>query len=153
MPRLPTMRVIGSQAISTSRESLFVAVLLSVVVIAFSVLSMEQGQGRHLGSNPVVSASSSCRHLGSWLRVRLVIPRSRRITAPYGLIASDDRLAPGGMSMKGMNLSGKPGMVHPMQTPPTFGQPPTPFIQPRLGTSQFTTGPQQPILTWHFGEL
>ena len=34
--------------------------------------------------------------------------------------------------MKGMNLSGKPGMVQPMQMPPTFGQPPMPAIQPRL---------------------
>ena len=29
--------------------------------------------------------------------------------------------APGGSSMKGMNLSGKPGMVQPMQMPPTLG--------------------------------
>ena len=35
--------------------------------------------------------------------------------------------------MKGMNLSGKPGMVQPMQMPPTFGQPPMPSIQPRFG--------------------
>src|SRR5215203_2283579 len=34
--------------------------------------------------------------------------------------------------MKGMNLSGKPGMVQPMQMPPTFGQPPTPSIQALL---------------------
>lgn len=34
--------------------------------------------------------------------------------------------------MKGMNLSGKPGIVHPMQMPPTFGQPPIPPIQPRF---------------------
>jgi hypothetical protein len=43
-------------------------------------------------------------------------------------------------------------MVQPMQMPPTFGQPPTPLIQPRLGTLHFTTGPQQPSLTRHFGE-
>ena len=55
--------------------------------------------------------------------------------------------------MNGMNLSGKPGIVQPMQMPPTFGQPPMPPIQPRLGTLQLTTGPQQPILTWHLGEL
>ena len=54
--------------------------------------------------------------------------------------------------MKGMNLSGKPGMVQPMQMPPTLGQPPMPAIQPRLGTLQFTTGPQQPSLTMHLGE-
>ena len=54
--------------------------------------------------------------------------------------------------MNGMNLSGKPGIVQPMQMPPTFGQPPMPLIQPRLGTLHFTTGPQQPSLTMHFGE-
>ena len=43
-------------------------------------------------------------------------------------------------------------MVQPMQMPPTFGQPPTPLIQPRLGTLHFTTGPQQPSFTKHFGE-
>ena len=53
--------------------------------------------------------------------------------------------------MNGMNLSGKPGMVQPMQMPPTLGQPPTPLIQPRLGTLHLTTGPQQPSLTMHFG--
>ena len=41
--------------------------------------------------------------------------------------------APGGSSMNGMNLSGKPGMVQPMQMPPTLGHPPMPAIQPRLG--------------------
>ena len=51
--------------------------------------------------------------------------------------------------MNGMNLSGKPGIVQPMQIPPTLGHPPTPAIQPRLGTLQFTTGPQQPSLTMH----
>ena len=63
-----------------------------------------------------------------------------------------ESLPPGGSSMKGMNLSGKPGIVQPMQMPPTFGHPPTPFIQPRLGTLHLTTGPQQPSLTMHFGE-
>ena len=63
-----------------------------------------------------------------------------------------DTLPPGGSSMNGMNLSGNPGMVQPMQMPPTFGQPPTPLIQPRLGTLHLTTGPQQPSLTMHFGE-
>ena len=54
--------------------------------------------------------------------------------------------------MNGMNLSGKPGMVQPMQMPPTLGQPPMPAIQPRLGTLQLTTGPQQPSFTRHLGE-
>jgi hypothetical protein len=51
--------------------------------------------------------------------------------------------------MNGMNLSGNPGMVQPMQMPPTFGQPPTPLIQPRLPTLHCTTGPQQPSFTMH----
>ena len=53
--------------------------------------------------------------------------------------------------MNGMNLSGKPGIVQPMQMPPTFGQPPMPFIQPRLVTLHFTTGPQQPSFTRQVG--
>ena len=59
-------------------------------------------------------------------------------------------LPPGGSSINGMNLSGKPGMVQPMQMPPTLGHPPIPRIQPRLVTLQSTTGPQQPSLTRHF---
>ena len=54
--------------------------------------------------------------------------------------------------MNGMNLSGKPGIVHPMQMPPTFGQPPIPSIQPRFVTLQLITGPQHPNLTRHSGE-
>ena len=42
-------------------------------------------------------------------------------------------------------------MVQAMQMPPTFGQPPTPSIQPRLVTLHFTTGPQQPSLHEAFG--
>ena len=55
--------------------------------------------------------------------------------------------------MNGMNASGKPGIVQPMQIPPTLGHPPTPPIQPRLGTLQLTTVPQQPSFTMHLGEL
>ena len=66
-------------------------------------------------------------------------------------MAVDDMCAPAGSSMNGMNLSGKPGIVQPMQMPPTFGQPPMPAIQPRLVTLQFTTGPQQPSFTRHSG--
>ena len=58
--------------------------------------------------------------------------------------AAEETAAPGGGSMNGMNLSGKPGIVQPMQMPPTFGQPPIPSIQPRLVTLQLTTGPQHP---------
>jgi len=71
---------------------------------------------------------------------------------PYRVLAVADTFEPGGSSMNGMNLSGKPGMVQAMQIPPTLGQPPTPLIQPRLGTLHLTTGPQQPSLTRHLGE-
>ncbi len=84
--------------------------------------------------------------------VSLVRFLSVRISPPYTLEIPEESLPPGGSSMKGMNLSGKPGMVQPMQMPPTLGQPPRPAIQPRLGTLQFTTGPQQPSLTRHSGE-
>ncbi len=67
-------------------------------------------------------------------------------------IVPAETLAPGGSSINGINLSGKPGIVQPIQMPPTFGQPPIPIIQPRFGTLQLTTGPQQPSLTMHFGE-
>jgi hypothetical protein len=66
---------------------------------------------------------------------------------------AEETVPPGGSSMNGMNLSGKPGIVQPMQMPPTFGHPPSPSIQPLLVTLQLTTGPQQPIFTWHLGEL
>jgi hypothetical protein len=74
------------------------------------------------------------------------------MTLPYRPLAAVETFEPGGSSMKGMNLSGKPGMVQPMQIPPTFGQPPTPLIHPRLGTLHFTTGPQQPSFTRHLGD-
>ena len=83
----------------------------------------------------------------------LVAPNGTVITPDGRTLVVAETFDPGGASMKGMNLSGKPGMVQPMQMPPTFGQPPMPAIQPRLGTLQLTTGPQQPSLTWHFGEL
>ena len=95
----------------------------------------------------------SRRHLGSLLAPLFVSPRIARMNGPYGASSIDDSVPPGGASMNGMNRSGKPGIVQPMQMPPTFGQPPSPSIQPRLVTLQLTTGPQQPIFTWHFGEL
>src|SRR5918997_1243302 len=102
---------------------------------------------------PVTSSRPGLRHLGSLSTVRVVMVRSCRTTEPYMPDTPVDRCAPGGSSMNGMNLSGKPGIVQPMQIPPTFGHPPTPSIQPLLGTLQLTTGPQQPIFTWHLGEL
>src|SRR6476619_6021352 len=80
------------------------------------------------------------------------MPRNRRMTVPYIVLAPAETLLPGGSSMNGMNLSGNPGLVHAMQMPPTLGHPPTPLIQPRLGTLHFTTGPQQPSLTRQVGE-
>ena len=74
------------------------------------------------------------------------------MTVPYMPLAVVETRAPGGSSMNGMNLSGNPGIVQAMQMPPTFGHPPTPLIQPRLGTLHLTTGPQQPSLTRHLGE-
>src|SRR5690349_506718 len=146
MPRLPTMRVIGSHDMSTSSVPWLVASRrLSVAVI--STLAPHQ-----VRLAPVVRLLPGLRHLGSRSSVCVVIPRRRRIVGPYRPIALVESRPPGGSSMNGMNLSGKPGMVQPMQMPPTLGQPPMPFIQPRLGTLHLTTGPQQPSLTMHLGE-
>src|SRR5439155_9527390 len=92
------------------------------------------------------------RQSGSLLSDPVVKRRRARIVRPYIATAVVESRAPGGSSMNGMNLSGKPGMVQPMQIPPTLGQPPIPAIQPRLPTLQCTTGPQQPSFTRHFGE-
>src|SRR6478672_13048415 len=78
--------------------------------------------------------------------------RSVLMVLPYGMTDAVDSLPPGGSSMNGMNLSGKPGIVQPMQMPPTLGQPPIPPIQPRFPTLHCTTGPQHPSLTMHSGE-
>src|ERR1700722_6941431 len=40
-----------------------------------------------------------------------------------------------------------------MHIPPTFGQPPTPLIHPRIGTLHRATGPLQPSLTRQRGSL
>ena len=50
-------------------------------------------------------------------------------------------------SMNGVYWSGNAGIVQAMQMPPTFGQPPTPFTQPRIGTLQRATGPLHPSFT------
>src|SRR5690348_11581296 len=139
MPRFPMMRVIGSQAISTTPSG--------------CVATCSPYFGDQRGSYPDVSSSPGWCHLGSWLAVLFVTLRSVRINRPYGAISMLDTTAPGGSSMNGMNLSGNPGIVHPMQMPPTFGQPPMPSIHPRLATLQLTTGPQHPTLTRHLGEL
>src|SRR5687767_12201226 len=101
MPRLPTMRVMGSHDISTR-------FLRGSAIDQLSVC----GPG--------------CRHDGSRSSEVFVKLRSARTVRPYISTAEVDILAPGGSSMKGMNLSGNPGIVHPMHTPPTLGQPPMP---------------------------
>src|SRR5689334_4361387 len=116
MPRFQMIRVTGSHAMSTSLRCGVATV--SVVAI------VPPSQGDQCGSYPVFSAGTRLRHFGSVFAVALVIARSLRISNPYGLLIADDRCPPGGSSMKGMNLSGKPGIVQAMQMPPTFGQPP-----------------------------
>src|ERR1700733_5910591 len=162
MPRLPTILVIGSHAISTSWPGSRLASLGfgMMVVIADTALRpegcvevrMKRAATYQVRRAPVTSSVPEWRHRGSLSRVRAVIPLKLRITLPYKPDAVLESLPPGGSSMKGMNLSGNPGIVHPMQMPPTFGQPPIPLIHPRLGTLHFTTGPQQPSLTMHFGD-
>src|SRR4029450_9995631 len=137
MPRLPTMRVMGSHAISTRPSA-------SLVLVAMTYLQSPL--------YPVSSSLPGDRHFGSASPVLWVIFRRPRTAEPNTPLARVDTRAPGGSSMNGMNVSGKPGMVQPMQMPPTLGQPPTPLIQPRLGTLHLTTGPQQPSFTMHFGE-
>src|SRR5438093_10766315 len=127
MPRLPTIRVIGSQDISTR---------------FLPTSAMDQ----------LLSWVPGCRQDGSRSSELLVKFRRARTVRPYMRTADVDILAPGGSSMNGMNLSGKPGIVQPMQMPPTFGHPPMPLIQPRFGTLHIVTGPQQPTLTTHFFE-
>src|SRR5207248_7980655 len=105
MPRLPMMRVIGSHDISVSLRPGF--------AIA-SAISVSDPQGLQRGSYPVCSTSEGLRHFGSRLTVPLVIARNLRISIPYGLLSAEETDPPGGSSMKGMNLSGKPGMVQPM---------------------------------------
>src|SRR5262249_3194781 len=61
------------------------------------------------------------RQSGSFSSEERVNMRSARTVRPYMSTAAEDILAPGGSSWNGMNLSGKPGMVQPMHTPPTLG--------------------------------
>src|SRR5512144_732912 len=104
------------------------------------------------GLSPDMKAPHLPRHSGSLFSDALVKFLRARTARPYVTTAVIESLAPGGSSMNGMNLSGKPGIVQPMQTPPTLGQPPMPSIQPRLPTLHWTAGPQQPCLTMHLIE-
>src|SRR6266699_1188416 len=158
MPKLPTIRVIGSPDISTScggwvgASSRLVSVLMVLSPLLNCLTLFPSHHGHHVRWYPVVSSLPLCRHEGSLLTVSFVNLRRPRGATPQYLTALVDSLAPGGSSISGRNLSGKPGIVQPMQIPPTWGQPPIPFIQPRLGTLQFTTGPQQPNFTIHLGD-
>src|SRR4029450_81480 len=78
--------------------------------------------GYQFGRYPERSSLPRRRHLGSMSMVCSVKPRSVRIAVPRMVSSLVDTFAPGGSSMNGMNLSGNPGMVQPMQMPPTFGQ-------------------------------
>src|SRR6478735_3934335 len=152
MPRLPTIRVIGSHDMSTRvLGSFFVCCGPGTVVVIELCLSVRPCTYQ-VRFAPVVSSLPGCRHFGSLSTVFPVTWRRLRITDPYRPDAVVEIFPPGGSSMNGMNLSGKPGIVHPMHMPPTFGQPPTPLIQPRFGTLHLTTGPQQPSFTMHFGD-
>src|ERR1700738_4138253 len=95
-----------------------------MVVIATTALrpegSMDFGADRPLAGwrtgphqvrrAPVVSSSPLWRQRGSLSIVRAVMPLRFRITVPYRPDAVLESLPPGGSSMNGMNLSGKPGI-------------------------------------------
>jgi len=60
------------------------------------------------------------------------------MTVPYMPLAVVDTVAPGGLSMNGMNLSGKPGIVHAMQMP-GFPDKFMPFMDKPPGSTMSTT--------------
>src|SRR4051794_37729349 len=140
----------GSHTISVRPSDVVVAISSLCLLNRLTGPSLDQR--RHVGSKPVLSSRPLVRHFGSSSVVLLVIVRRVRMTFPYRPLAAVEIFEPGGSSMNGMNLSGKPGMVQPMQMPPTLGQPPTPLIQPRFGTLHLTTGPQQPSFTRQRGD-
>ena len=147
--------MIGSQATSTrpSAFSLSLLGLAMVVVMGACLLAVLRLRCLPGASRARGELGTGLTPLGFLVDGVRESPRGAwRRVAPQALTTVVESLPPGGSSMKGMNLSGKPGIVQPMQMPPTLGQPPTPFIQPRLGTLHLTTGPQQPSLTMHFGE-
>ena len=143
------MRVIGSQDISltmtfcssgASRRSPCssspLRTRLKVASGRLVAASGASGRGlRHSGSLSYLFLMVRCAEVA---QQRAVGEARRRREEPLAVRSS---------SMNGMYLSGKPGIVQAMQMPPTFGQPPMPFTQPRSGTLHFTTGPLQPSLT------
>jgi hypothetical protein len=84
--------------------------------ISFSTVAAAPrvGSRRQLVSGAASSSAaiSRCRAAQSLSQVR--------INAPYGRIRLVDNNPPGGSSMNGIILSGKPGAVQPIQMPPTF---------------------------------
>jgi hypothetical protein len=64
--------------------------------------------------------------------VRVVMVRNRLMAGQYLLATAIEILLPGGSSMKGLNLSGRPGTVQPRRKAPTFARPPMPLVQSRL---------------------
>eukprot|EP01133_Synstelium_polycarpum_P027526 gene27525-33231_t len=71
--------------------------------------------GHHVRVAPVSNFDPRSRQCGSLSNVFPVIRRRLWITDPYIPTALVESLPPGGSSMNGMNLSGNPGIVHPMQ--------------------------------------
>src|SRR4051794_30932672 len=130
MPRLPTIRVIGSHAISTTplpaapvAAGRSAALVIGVCLLELFVRRVMRGLASHrqVGLKPVLSCRPRVRHLGSLSTVLSVVARKALMTFPYKPLAAVETLLPGGSSMNGMNLSGKPGIVQAIQIPPTFG--------------------------------
>src|SRR5262245_15550549 len=107
MPRLPTIRVVGSHAISTSWPGSRVACvgLGMMVVVAITALCPAGCEGRETETErgatyqvrraPVVSLLRLCRQRGSLSTVRSVMCRKPRITDPYRPDAVLEILPPG----------------------------------------------------------
>src|SRR5688500_10097483 len=113
MPRLPTMRVIGSHAISTRLPPFAGGAAAAGAVLTGGVMRLLlvcRGLGspvrRYIGPAllcspasplyPVVSSGRECRHSGSLFIVALVKARSARTVRPYTATAVEESLAPGG---------------------------------------------------------
>ena len=134
------MRVIGSQAISTRSLSCSLVVAGRGSVDGHAGPSREGAErgtrraaragrrtrssaGRHqVRVAPVSSCRLGRRHFGSLSSVlrRLAAQRADG-RGRTGRSIAVESLPPGGSSMNGMNLSGKPGIVQPMQMPADVG--------------------------------
>ena len=101
------MRVIGSHAISTRPLASFTGVLVAIVPTSTRPCS------RSAAACPGFATSAPRRRSSA-----VILRRPRMADAVQLAGRGRDPASPGGSSMKGMNLSGKPGMVQPMQMPP-----------------------------------